>query len=90
MGKTRHSSKKQTRKVKFEKGEIVIEELEKFQPTRRYWTPEEEAILKKYYRPGAARAIAQVLAQLYPPGRTLNAIHQKAMELGLTWKGKNG
>ncbi|MEM4958445.1 MAG: hypothetical protein QXX12_01045 [Nanopusillaceae archaeon] len=59
----------------------MIPELEEAlqRATRRYrpWTPEEEAILRRYYRWGMARHIAQYL------NRPLASVYWKAAELGL-------
>jgi hypothetical protein len=60
--------------------EIIIPELEeameRFNP--RAWTPEEEAILKKYYKRVPTKDLLK-----YLPRKTENAIYTKAGRMGL-------
>jgi len=73
-------------------GELVIPELEERissleESERRPWSPMEEEILRRYYRPGLpgiAQTIADYLTEHFPPGRSKTAIWSKAIRLGLT------
>jgi len=65
--------------------DLVIPELEeaKRKVTWRPWTPEEEAVLRRYYSPGMAQALVEYFAKHFPPGRSRDAIIKKAQALGL-------
>lgn len=54
-----------------------LEELPDYEPTKRFWTEEEEAILQKYYSKKGAKALAKYLK------RSVNSIEQKAGQIGL-------
>ena len=65
--------------------EIAIEELEELLKhgnaslMKLPWTPEEDAVLMKYYNKVPVRLIAQHIE-----GRTINAVQNRAVRLGLT------
>ena len=65
--------------------DLVIPELEeaKRKVTWRPWTPEEEAVLRRYYGPGMVQALVEYFAKHFPPGRSRDAIVYKARALGL-------
>jgi len=65
--------------------DLVIPELEeaKRKVAWRPWTPEEEAVLRRYYGPGMVQALVEYFAKHFPPGRSRNAIVNKARALGL-------
>ncbi len=44
----------------------------------RHWSPDEEAVLVRYYRRGMVGPLVAYYAQHHPPGRTRNAILNKA------------
>lgn len=72
---------------RYELGSIDIPELTAAEKTvlrDRPWTPEEEAILRRYYRRGMVQHIVRYLAEHFPPGRTAQAIGNKATNMGLT------
>jgi hypothetical protein len=58
--------------------EIVIPELEDSNPRKRYWTDEEDAILRKYYGKAELSKISEYLK------RTKRAIENRASVLGIT------
>lgn len=62
--------------------EIVIPELEDSEPIRRFWTEEEDAILRKYYGRVKAERIAEHLK------RSKRAVQNRASELGITYQFK--
>lgn len=59
--------------------EIIIPDLEEAPPARRYWTDEEDAILRKYYGKVDVRYIVKEL------GRTKRAVENRASILELTY-----
>jgi len=65
--------------------DLVIPELEEARQkiTWRPWTPEEEAVLRRYYCPGMVQALVEYFAKHFPPGRSRDAIVHKARALGL-------
>ena len=62
-------------------GTIEIPELEalvgEYAPRNRLWSEEEDAILRTYYGRVPPEAIAEVLAKMYPPGRTATAVKSR-------------
>lgn len=57
--------------------EFTIPELEESTPSRRFWTAEEDSILRDYYGKANARDIANHLK------RSLRAVENRARILGL-------
>lgn len=61
--------------------EIIIPELEEIainSPPRKYWTEEEESIIKRYYGRVPGLEIAKYL------GRSRHAVEMKAYSMGIT------
>lgn len=46
-------------------------------PRTRFWTAEEEATVKKYFRVRDIKSVAAYLKKKYPPGRSIDAIRKK-------------
>jgi len=91
MAGVRRRDQKSSRKTTANRAEVVrmedlvVPELEeaKRKITWRPWTPEEEAVLRRYYRPGMVQALVEYFAKQFPPGRSRDAIVHKARALGL-------
>ena len=62
---------------------LIIPELEEYEPSVRPWSEIETAILHKYYRPGMVRKLQEYFAKNFPPGRSQAAIENKAQREGL-------
>lgn len=60
--------------------ELQIPELEDAPPSRRFWTDEEDTILRKYYGRTDPGKIAEYLK------RSKRAVQNRASELGLTYQ----
>lgn len=60
--------------------EITIPELEESEPAKRYWTDEEDAVLRQYYGRADTVKIAGYLK------RTKRAVENRASILGITYQ----
>jgi len=61
---------------------FIIPELESAPlPRTRPWTDDEAAIVEKYFGKRDARSIAIYLKEKYPPGRSTDAIRNKAYRM---------
>ena len=63
--------------------DLIIPELEEYEPSVRPWSEVETAILRRYYRPGMVRKLQEYFAKNFPPGRSQAAIENKAQREGL-------
>jgi hypothetical protein len=53
----------------------------------REWTPEEDAILRRYYKRGMVRTLVEYWAVHFPPGRSADQLRRRASRLGITGSG---
>lgn len=60
--------------------ELVIPELEESVQTRRYWTEEEDSVIRRYYGKADSGKIAAHL------NRTKRAVQNRASDLGVSNK----
>lgn len=72
--------------LKHNRGTLDIPELTAAEArlVERRWSPEEVAILRRYYARGMVRPLVEYFAEHFPPGRTADGIRWKAFVLGLT------
>ena len=71
--------------IKHNLGVLDIPELNEAEARlpRWEWSPEEDAIIRRYYKKGMVPAIAAYLKKHYPPGRGTDAIRRRARALGV-------